>query len=308
MYSTRRWVEGSVQDEPWSFQAAGNVLQTYELTHDLSSNNEQDLCQQDLRGACHHLSRHLNLLWWLRWTLSPHRPSFTEAMPAQVKAIRNWNAPLKKRDLQQFLSFVNFYRKFVKDFSKIARLLHEVTRHIPWKWLPRHQEAFNTLKDTISNATILHTPQDTGKFRIEANNSDFTIGSTLSQLQGRTWKPIAFLSKSLLPARRNYEIYDKKLLAIMVCLDEWCQYVLGAKEQFEIWSDHKNPEYFRKPQNINQWQARWVSILADYDFSLHHLPGSHNSAADVLSQQPNHDDGSGDNTEVIVLKETYFQV
>jgi len=75
-----------------------------------------------------------------------------------------------------------------------------------------------------------------------------------------------------------------------------------------VWSDHKNLEYFRKPQNINHQQAYWVSLLADYGFSLHHLPGSHNSAADALSCQPNHDDGSGDNTEVIVLKEAYFEV
>jgi len=203
---------------------------------------------------------------------------------------------------------VNFYRKFVKDFTKIACPLYKLTGHVPWEWLPRHQEAFDTLKDTIFNVTILHTLQDTGKFRIEADSSDFAMGGTLSQLQGGTWKPIAFLSKSLLPAEHNYEIYNKELLVIMVCLDEWCQYILGTTEQFEIWSDHKNLEYFRKPQNINRQQVRWVSILADYDFSLHHLPGSHNSATDALFWQPNHDDGSGDNTEVIVLKETYFQV
>ena len=151
-------------------------------------------------------------------------------------------------------------------------------------------------------------PQDTGKFKIEADSSDFAVEGTLSQLQGGHWKPIAFLSKSLIPAKCNYEIYNKELLAIMMCLAEWCQYVLGATEQFEIWSNHKNLEYFRKPQNINRQQARWVSMLVDYDFSLHHLPGSHNSAADALSRQPNHNDRSGDNMEVIVLKEAYFQV
>jgi len=226
----------------------------------------------------------------------------------KVKAIRNWDKPLKKKDLQRFLGFVNFYRKFVKDFSRIAQPLHELTGNIPWGWLPRHQEAFDSLKNTISDATILHTPQDTSKFKIEADSSDFTMGGTLSQLQGGHWKPIAFLSKSLIPAERNYKIYDKELLTIMTCLDEWHHYVLGAMEQFEVWSDHKNLEYFQKPQNINRRQACWVSMLADYDFLLHHLPGSQNSAADALSHQPNHDDGSGDNMEVIILKETYFQV
>ena len=73
-------------------------------------------------------------------------------------------------------------------------------------------------------------PQDTGKFKIEADSSDFAVGGTLSQLQGGHWKPIVFLSKSLLPAECNYEIFDKELLVIMICLDEWHHYVLSAME------------------------------------------------------------------------------
>ena len=98
----------------------------------------------------------------------------------KVEVIRNWGAPSKKKDLQWFLGFMNFYCKFIKDFSKIARLLHKLTGNIPWEWLPQHQTAFNSLKNTISDATILHTPQDTGKFKIEADSSDFTVGGTLS--------------------------------------------------------------------------------------------------------------------------------
>lgn len=94
----------------------------------------------------------------------------------------------------------------------------------------------------------------------------------------------------------------------MTCLDEWHHYLLGAIEQFKVWSNHKNLEYFQKPQKINHRQAHWVFILADYDFSLHYLPGSHNSATDALSCQPNHNDRSGDNMEVIILKEAYFQM
>ena len=128
----------------------------------------------------------------------------------------------------------------------------------------------------------------------------------LSQLHEGRWKPIAFLSKSLSPAERNYEIYDKELLAIMECLEEWRHYVLGAMETFEVWSNHKNLEYFHKPQKINCHQACWVSMLADYDFLLHHLPGTQNLAADALSQLPNHNNGSDDNVEVTVLRDTYF--
>ena len=149
---------------------------------------------------------------------------------------------------------------------------------------------------------------DTSKFKVEADSLDFAVGGTLFQLQEGCWKPIAFLSKSLLLAERNYKIYDKELLVIVICLNEWHQYILGAPERFEVWSDHKNLEYFQKPQNINHWQAQWVSMLVDYDLSLHHPPGSHNLAADALSWLSIHDDGSNDNAKVVVLKPAYFQV
>jgi len=138
----------------------------------------------------------------------------------KVEVIRSWEAPSKKKDLQQFLRFINFYCKFVKDFSRITWPLHELTGNTPWGWLPRHQEAFDTLKNVISDVTILHTLLDTGKFKIKADSSDFAVGRTLSQLQGGQWKPIAFLSKSLLPTECDYEIYNKELLAIMTCLDK----------------------------------------------------------------------------------------
>jgi len=102
----------------------------------------------------------------------------------KVEVIRSWKTPSKKKDLQQFLRFVNFYHKFVKDFSRIARPLHELTGNTPWGWLPRHQEAFDALKNVISDMTILNTPLDAGKFKIEADSSDFAVGGMLSQLQG----------------------------------------------------------------------------------------------------------------------------
>ena len=152
----------------------------------------------------------------------------------KVEASRSWEALSKKKDLQQFLRFVNFYHKFIKDFSRIAQSLHELTENTPWGWLPQHQEAFDTLKNVISDATILHTLLDTRKLKIEADSSNFAVGGMLSQLQGGQWKPIAFLSKSLLPTERNYKIYDKELLTIMTCLDKWHHYVLGATEKFEV--------------------------------------------------------------------------
>ncbi len=99
------------------------------------------------------------------------------------------------------------------------------------------------------------------------------------------------MSKSLSATERNYKIYDKELLAIMLALDEWRHYLMGAAVDVEIWTDHQNLQYFRKPQKLNQRQARWVTELAEYHFVLHHKPGTLNKKADLLSCRDNHNQG-----------------
>jgi len=91
---------------------------------------------------------------------------------------------------------------------------------------------------------VLALPRPTGQFRLEADSSDYAIGAVLSQLQDNKWHPIAYLSKALTETQRNYEIYDKEMLAIMLALEEWRHYLIGAAEPFEIWTDHQNLQYF----------------------------------------------------------------
>jgi len=102
---------------------------------------------------------------------------------------------------------------------------------------------------------VLAIPIDDAPYCLETDASDYALGAVLSQKQDEKWHPIAFLSKSLNEAERNYEIYDKEMLAIMVALDEWRHHLLGAKLQFEIWTDHQNLTYFKKPQKMNRRQA-----------------------------------------------------
>ena len=97
------------------------------------------------------------------------------------------------------------------------------------------------------------------------------------------WKPVAFLSKTLSETERNYQIYDKEMLAVMRALNEWRQYLLGARQVFEIWTDHKNLEYFRLPQKLNRRQARWMVEMQEYDFEMRHKPRAQMTKADLLS-------------------------
>ena len=101
------------------------------------------------------------------------------------------------------------------------------------------------------------------------------MGATLSQQspEDDTWHPIAFFSKSLSPVERNYEIHDKEMLAIMRALEEWQHFLEGAQLQFEIWTDHKNLEYFQTSKKLNRRQARWSLYLSQFNFTLHHRPG-----------------------------------
>ena len=133
----------------------------------------------------------------------------------------------------------------------MACALHGLTGNSEWEWGEEQQKAFDQLKSRICEEPVLAVPMDKGQFRVEADSSNFANGAILSQFINSKWRPIAFRSQSLSQTERNYEIYDKEMLAIMAALDEWRPYLLGAAQPFEIWTDHLNLQYFRKPQKLN---------------------------------------------------------
>jgi hypothetical protein len=138
--------------------------------------------------------------------------------------------------------------------------------------------------------------------------SDYTLGAVLSQECNGKWHPVAFLLKAMTNTERNYEIYNKELLAVMTSLSEWRHFLMGSKHTFEVWNDHKNLEYFRKPQKLNRRQACCVTELTDYNYTLHHKPGKQMVKADLLSRRSDHDHGKLDNSDVILLKPKHFCV
>jgi len=106
----------------------------------------------------------------------------------------------------------------------------------------------------VTTAPVLVSPQDSEPFHIEADSSNFASGAVLSQqLPGEEkWHPVAFYSKSLSPVERNYEIHDKEILAIICVLEEWKHFLEGARHLVEIWTDHKNLEYFMTVKKLNR--------------------------------------------------------
>ena len=113
-------------------------------------------------------------------------------------------------------------------------------------------------------------PIDHGQFRVEADSSEFALGAILSQKQEEKWHLIAFLSKSLSEAERNYEIYDKEMLSIVRALEEWRYLLKGQPIPITILTDHKALQYFKEPQKLNRRQARWLLYLSRFNFVLQH--------------------------------------
>ena len=233
-----------------------------------------------------------------------------EMDPAKVTGVTEWPVPTKVKHVQAFLGFANFYRRFIKDFAKITKPLTTLTKKDqPWVWGTEQQKAFDDLKKAFTSAPILRIPDDVNPFRLSTDASDFAIGSVLSQLdpEDNLYHPVAFHSKSLNVHERNYEIYDKEMLAIIRGLEEYRHYLEGHPEKFEIWSDHQNLTYFKQAQKLSRRQARWALYLTRFYFTLHHKPGKTMEAEDPLSRRPDHEEGvEHDNRDHILLKPEFF--
>ena len=122
-----------------------------------------------------------------------------------------------------------------------------------FKWSSEEKLAFDTLRDRITSALILALPDNSRPYCVEADSSDFATRAFLSQqnLENEKWHPVTFLSMSLSPVERNYEIHNKEMLAIVQALEEWRHFLEGTEHQFEIWTDHKNLEYFMTAKKLN---------------------------------------------------------
>jgi hypothetical protein len=170
----------------------------------------------------------------------------------KIEVIKNWKVLTNMKGVESFLGFANFYRRFIKNFSIIAAPLNQLKgKDKEWNWGEEQQKAFEEIKMAIISEPVLVLPRDEGKFKVGMDASNFRIGAILLQQQNGFWHPIAFMSKTLTKAERNYEIYNKELLAIIKALRTWQQYLLNAKKQFKICTDHENLKYFREPQKLN---------------------------------------------------------
>jgi hypothetical protein len=208
--------------------------------------------------------------------------------------------------VQSFLGFCNFYRCFIHGFTGIAQPLTELTGLAPFEWMTHRQGSFDVLWTALTITPILVLLTNEDPYQLEADASAYAVGTTLSQRPDSIWRPITFMSKALSLTQHNYKIYDQELLVIMIALGDFCRYLVNVTSLFEVWMDHANLQYFKKLQKLNRRQARWLTKLQDYCFTLHHVTGKTNSWADILSRWPGYDKGEQDNEEVTLLTPDLF--
>jgi hypothetical protein len=234
-----------------------------------------------------------------------------EMDPVKIAGVADWPTPSNKQEVQSFVGFVNFYRHCIPGFSHHARALFDLTmKDIRFIWGLPQEDSFMKLKELVTLAPVLVLPNDDLPFRLEADGSGIATGAVLSQqsIDDNAWHPVAFLSKALNPVEWNYEIHDTEKLAIIRGLEEWRHYLEGARNPVEIWTDHKNLEYFRAAQKLNRRQARWSLYLSHFDFMLHHKPGRSMGKPDALSRRADHGSGQGDNDNLTLLAPELFRI
>jgi reverse transcriptase-like protein len=147
---------------------------------------------------------------------------------------------------------------------------------------------------------------------MDTDASDFALGVVISQEFDGKKHPIAFHSHTLLPAKRNYDVHDKEMTAIVYGFKCGRPYFLGTNHPIHIHTDHKNLQYFRQPQKITGRQARWMEFLQDFDFVLDHIPGHSNTITDLLSRRKDLNKGVDSQTRILLppslfLRKVYLE-
>ncbi len=212
--------------------------------------------------------------------------------PVKVAGVVQWLEPQNVKDVQSFLGFENFYCRFIQGFSKIAHPLFNLTKKSEtWAWTPECQAAFKALKDVFTFSPVLVMPNPDKPYYVEVDAFNYATGGILAQLGAdEQWHPVAYLSKSLLEPKRNYDIHNKELLAIIWALESWRHYLEGASHPVDIITNHKNLKYFTNSQKLSHRQAQWALFLTRFNYILTHKPGtSHHS--DPLFRRADHKEG-----------------
>jgi RNase H-like domain found in reverse transcriptase/Reverse transcriptase (RNA-dependent DNA polymerase) len=204
---------------------------------------------------------------------------------AKVKAIREFPIPETRKQLRSFLGMAGYYRKFCEHFSVIACPLTDLLKkNSTFKWSIECDQAFNKLKDVLSNAPVLVTPNYSKPFKITVDSCDTGSGSVISQIGDDSLEhPLSYFSQKFDKHQKNYSTTEKELLGLILALKQFDFYVNGSPYPIDIVTDH-NPLVFLSRVKQNQRIIRWSLFLQAYNLKISYLQGCRNVVADALSR------------------------
>ena len=209
--------------------------------------------------------------------------------PEKVERIHSWPTPTTVSDVRSFLGLCSYYRRFIRGFSSIAAPLNKLTeKSQPFDWTAECEAAFLNLKQAIVSDNVMAYPNDEGMFILDTDASAVGIGAVLSQMQWDEVKqqeverPVAFASRSLTRTQRLYCTTRRELLAVVSFVRNFRHFLLGRK--FLIRTDHSSLRWIMSFREPTDQMARWIEILAQFDFEIEHREGKKHANADALSR------------------------
>jgi len=226
---------------------------------------------------------HSDSVEYLGYVLSPSGLTMSDT---KVKTIQEWPEPKKVKDIQSFLGFTNFYRRFIFNYSDIVIPLTHLTRKdASWNFNENCRKAFNTLKQVFTSAPILTHWVPDAQLVVETDASDYTLAAILSIMtKDNEIHLIAFHSRTFSAPELNYDVHDKELLAIFEAFKMWRHYLEGSASLIDVVTDHKNLEYFLTTKVLTRRQARWSEYLSQFNLVIRFCPRRLGTKPDALTR------------------------
>ncbi|GJJ75631.1 putative transposase [Entomortierella parvispora] len=213
--------------------------------------------------------------------------------PAKVAVVKNWPTPTNVQELRSFIGFVNYHRRHIFHHAEVTACLTDLLttgpgpnkgklRPVP-TWGPVQQAAFDGIKELLATTPVLCLGHPDEPYYMETDASDIATGGVLYQMHEGKRHPVAYESRKLKPAEKNYPVHEKELLAIVHACRAWRTFILGAPENV-VYTDHASLRFLLTQPHLSPRMTRWVEFLAPYNLSIQYKAGATNIAADALSR------------------------
>jgi len=206
--------------------------------------------------------------------------------PDKIQTIRNFQPPKTRKQVQSFLGFINFYRKFIRDLSQDTEHLSALTKkNSKWIWNNLQQQAFESIKKKFLEDIIIQFPDFTKTFYLNTDASTTHLGAELYQINDAgQHQTLGFASRTLNHAEQNYGTTELELLAIVFACKKFRNYLLG--HHVKVLTDHHALIFLNTCQLLNSRLVRWATFLQEFQLEIKHIPGKENIGADMLTRYP----------------------